>query len=292
MLIYQRVTTLHFLVFYRISQLVTLENRWKAPSPGAPSAQGPSRQPRFTWRGFWAAMASNVVVALRRENYPQGLPLELWRNLWKNGPKMTWKDWFYPWEKSTWGVSGGNCETGCNGLLTQLRNVRFAMLRTVLTKMAMDRHILDPLNFQALLQCAAFIDPQFAQPGRAFIRWGDWKNTSERGQLKTEVSVPVALLFNLHLAISWSIWGCFLGAVFMPVWSDPSTNPVASICVWCLNFPKFGHPKSPKFGRNGKLRLIAYGFSSLKNPVTGVKTACRHGFFRHINFTILPPPVI
>lgn len=59
----------------------------------------------FTWRGFWAAMASNVVVALR----------------------------------------------------------------TVLTKMAMDRHILDPLNFQALLQCAALI-----------------------------VSVPVALLFNLH----------------------------------------------------------------------------------------------
>ena len=42
------------------------------------------------------------------------------------------------------------------------RNVRCAMRRTVLTKMAMDRHILDPLNFQALLQCAAFIDPQFA----------------------------------------------------------------------------------------------------------------------------------
>jgi len=59
----------------------------------------------FTWRGFWAAMMSNVVVALR----------------------------------------------------------------TVLTKMAMDRHVLDPLNFQALLQCAAFI-----------------------------VSIPVALLFNLH----------------------------------------------------------------------------------------------
>jgi hypothetical protein len=131
-------------------------------------------------------MASNVVVALRRENYPQGLPLELWRNLWKNAPKMTWKDGFYPWEKSTWGVSGGSCEAGCNELLTQLRNVRFAMLRTVLTKMAMDRHILDPLNFQALLQCAAFIDPQFAQPGRAFIRWGDWKNTSERGQKRTD----------------------------------------------------------------------------------------------------------
>jgi len=59
----------------------------------------------FTWRGFWAAMASNVVVALR----------------------------------------------------------------TVLTKMAMDSHILDPLNFQALLQCAAFL-----------------------------VSIPVALIFNLH----------------------------------------------------------------------------------------------
>eukprot|EP00913_Durusdinium_trenchii_P002631 g2437.t1 len=59
----------------------------------------------FTWRGFWAAMMSNVVSSAR----------------------------------------------------------------TVLTKMAMDRHVLDPLNFQALLQCAAFI-----------------------------VSIPVALLFNLH----------------------------------------------------------------------------------------------
>mmetsp|Transcript_62745 Transcript_62745/g.147117 ORF Transcript_62745/g.147117 Transcript_62745/m.147117 type:complete len:424 (+) Transcript_62745:99-1370(+) len=59
----------------------------------------------FTWRGFWAAMVSNIFVSFR----------------------------------------------------------------TVLTKKLMDAHVLDPLNFMAHLQCAAFI-----------------------------VSLPGALLFNLH----------------------------------------------------------------------------------------------